>query len=436
MQQLRMKKLKNYYSLILFFLLVSTQVKAQSVDVIIKENGNERQESIDLPVSMTYPLDSLLNDWKAKNYIDLGKDCSTSEVNPLFSDSVYIDRLSRIPAIMEMPYNEIVRKFIDMYAGRLRNQVSFMLSACNFYMPIFEEALDAYNLPLELKYLPIIESALNPSAVSRAGASGLWQFMLATGKMYGLDSNSLVDERRDPIKATWAAARYLKELYAIYGDWNLVIAAYNCGPGTINKAIRRANGKTDYWDIYNLLPKETRGYVPAFIAANYVMTYYCDHNICPMETNIPASTDTVQVNKNLHFEQIADICGVNIDQIKSLNPQYKKNIIPGDSKSYTLRLPQSHISIFIDQQDTIYAHRADELFRNRKTIAINDNTPPSNTRAKASVGKGTPTYHKIKSGETLGTIAAKYGVRIKDIQNWNGLRNTKIAAGKQLKIYK
>ena len=431
-----MKKLKNYHPFILFFLLASTQVKAQSVDVIIKENGTERQESIDLPKSMTYPLDSLLNDWKAKNYIDLGKDCSTSEVNPLFSDSVYIDRLSRIPAIMEMPYNEIVRKFIDMYAGRLRNQVSFMLSACNFYMPIFEQALDAYNLPLELKYLPIIESALNPSAVSRVGASGLWQFMLATGKMYGLESNSLVDERRDPIKATWAAARYLKELYAIYGDWNLVIAAYNCGPGTINKAIRRANGKTDYWEIYNFLPKETRGYVPAFIAANYVMTYYCDHNICPMETNIPASTDTVQVNKNLHFEQIADICGVNIDQIKSLNPQYKKNIIPGDSKSYTLRLPQSHISIFIDQQDTIYAHRADELFRNRKTIAINDNTPPSSTRTKASVGKGTLTYHKIRSGETLGSIAAKYGVRIKDIQSWNGLRNTKIAAGKQLKIYK
>ena len=339
MQQLRMKKLKNYYSLILFFLLVSTQVKAQSVDVIIKENGNERQESIDLPVSMTYPLDSLLNDWKAKNYIDLGKDCSTSEINPLFSDSVYIDRLSRIPAVMEMPYNEIIRKFIDMYTGRLRNQVSFMLSACNFYMPIFEEALDAYNLPLELRYLPIIESALNPSAVSRAGASGLWQFMLATGKMYGLESNSLVDERRDPIKATWAAARYLKELYAIYGDWNLVIAAYNCGPGTINKAIRRANGKTDYWEIYNFLPKETRGYVPAFIAANYVMTYYCDHNICPMETNIPASTDTIQVNKKLHFEQIADICGVSLEQIKSLNPQYKKNVIPGDSKPYTLRLP-------------------------------------------------------------------------------------------------
>ena len=275
-----------------------------------------------------------------------------------------------------------------MYAGRLRNQVSFMLSACNFYMPIFEEALDAYGLPLELRYLPIIESALNPSAVSRAGA----------------------------------AARYLKEMYDIYGDWNLVIAAYNCGPGTINKAIRRANGETDYWKIYNYLPKETRGYVPAFIAANYVMTYYCDHNICPMETNIPASTDTVQVNKNLHFEQIADLCNVPLDQIKSLNPQYKKQMIPGDSKPYTLRLPIDAISTFIDKQDTIYTHRADELFRNRKTSAV--------------AGKGNLTYYTIKSGDTLSTIARKYGVTIKDIQRWNGMSSTKIAAGKRLKIYK
>lgn len=275
-------------SILLCTLFAAPATHAQeSVEVLIRENGTERQESIELPKSMTYPLDSLLNDWKAKNYIDLGKDCSTSTVNPMFSDSVYIDRLSRMPTVMEMPYNEIVRKFIDMYAGRLRNQVAFMLSACNFYMPIFEEALDAYGLPLELKYLPVIESALNPSAVSRAGACGLWQFMLATGKIYGLESNSLVDERRDPIKATWAAAHYLKDMYDIYKDWNLVIAAYNCGPGTINKAIRRSGGKTDYWEIYNYLPKETRGYVPAFIAANYVMTYYCKHNICPMETDIP-----------------------------------------------------------------------------------------------------------------------------------------------------
>ncbi len=431
-----MKKLVNYCSIIFLLLVATSQVKAQSVDVVIRENGTERKESIDLPISMTYPLDSLLNDWKAKNYIDLGKDCSTAEINPLFSDSVYIDRLSRIPAVMEMPYNDIVRKFIDMYAGRLRNQVSFMLSACNFYMPIFEEALDAYGLPLELRYLPIIESALNPSAVSRAGASGLWQFMINTGKIYGLESNSLVDDRRDPIKATWAAARYLKEMYAIYGDWNLVIAAYNCGPGTINKAIRRANGETDYWKIYNYLPKETRGYVPAFIAANYVMTYYCDHNICPMETNIPASTDTVQVNKNLHFEQIADLCNVPLDQIKSLNPQYKKQMIPGDSKPYTLRLPIDAISTFIDKQDTIYTHRADELFRNRKTVAVKDITPATRKTTTAVAGKGKLTYYTIKSGDTLSTIARKYGVTIKDIQRWNGMSSTKIAAGKRLKIYK
>ena len=420
-------------SLLLCTLAAAPCVQAQeSVEVLIHENGSERQESIDLPVSMTYPLDSLLNDWKAKNYIDLGKDCDTSTENPLFSDSVYIDRLSRMPTVMEMPYNEIVRKFIDMYAGRLRNQVAFMLSACNFYMPIFEEALDAYNLPLELRYLPIIESALNPSAVSRAGAAGLWQFMLQTGKLYGLESNSLVDERRDPIKATWAAARYLKDMYDIYKDWNLVIAAYNCGPGTINKAIRRSGGKTDYWEIYNYLPRETRGYVPAFIAANYVMTYYCKHNICPMETNIPEATDTVQVSRNLHFEQIADLCGVEMDEIKSLNPQYKKNIIPGDSKPQTLRLPLNAISTFIDRQDTIYAHRSDELFKNRRTVAI----AGTGSKSKATAGNGKPIYYKIRNGDTLGGIAERYGVSVRKLRSWNGLRNNKIRAGKTLKIYK
>ena len=303
-------------------------------------------------------------------------------------------------------------------------------------MPIFEEALDTYGLPLELKYLPIIESALNPSAVSRAGASGLWQFMLNTGKIYGLESNSLVDERRDPIKATWAAARYLKDMYAIYQDWNLVIAAYNCGPGTINKAIRRAGGKTDYWEIYNYLPKETRGYVPAFIAANYVMTYYCKHNICPMETNIPDATDTVQVNRNLHFEQIADVCGIGMDELKSLNPQYKKNIIPGDSKPQTLRLPINSISTFIDKQDTIYTHRSAELFKNRRTVSVAD----TRSKARGSKGKsssqGDVTYHRIRNGETLSTIARKYGVTVNQIKSWNGLRSTKINAGKRLKIYK
>lgn len=432
-----MKKIIIGSSFLFCALLAAPQMHAQeSIDVIIRENGTERQETIELPKSMTYPIDSLLNDWKAKNYIDLGKDCSTSTINPLFSDSVYIDRLSRMPTVMEMPYNEIVRKFIDMYAGRLRNQVAFMLSACNFYMPIFEEALDAYGLPLELKYLPIIESALNPSAVSRAGACGLWQFMLSTGKMYGLESNSLVDERRDPIKATWAAARYLRDMYDIYKDWNLVIAAYNCGPGTINKAIRRAGGKTDYWEIYNFLPKETRGYVPAFIAANYVMTYYCKHNICPMETNIPDATDTVQVSRNLHFEQIADICGIGLDEIKSLNPQFKKSIIPGESKPQTLRLPMNYISNFIDSQDTIYAHRSNELFRNRRTVAVSDTRTARGGKSSGTTGSGNLTYHKIRNGETLSTIARKYGVTVNQLKSWNGLRNTRISAGKRLKVYK
>ncbi len=411
-------------------LAVSPVLAQESVDIIINENDSTHIESIELPISMTYPLDSLLNDWKAKTYIDLGKDCSTSNINPSFSDSVYIDRLSRMPVVMEMPYNDIVRKFIDTYTVRLRNHVSFMLSACNFYMPIFEEALDAYNLPLELKYLPIIESALNPSAVSRAGATGLWQFMLTTGKLYGLESNSLVDDRRDPIKATWAAARYLKDMYDIYQDWNLVIAAYNCGPGNVNKAIRRAGGKTDYWAIYNYLPRETRGYVPAFIAANYVMTYYCKHNICPMETNIPQATDTIQINRNLHFEQIADICHIPLEEIKSLNPQYKRNIVPGNSKPYTLRLPTEAISSFIDNEDTIYNHRSAELFKNRRLVNS------VGTRSKATAGDGELTYYRIRQGDTLGGIARKFGVTVRQLRNWNGLRNNNIRAGRRLRIYK
>ena len=365
-----MKKLANYCPLILLFLFATPKVNAQSVDVVIRDNGKERQESIELPKSMTYPLDSLLNDWKAKNYIDLGKDCSTAEINPLFSDSVYIDRLSRMPTVMEMPYNEIVRKFIDMYAGRLRNQVSFMLSACNFYMPIFEEALDAYNLPLELKYLPIIESALNPSAVSRAGAGGLWQFMIGTGKMYGLESNSLVDDRRDPIKATWAAARYLKDLYDIYHDWNLVIAAYNCGPGNVNKAIRRSGSKKNYWDIYFHLPKETRGYVPAFIAAMYTFNYHKEHNIFPLENELPTMCDTIMISDALHFEQVAKLMDIAVEQIRDLNPQYRSDIVPaGFGKSYALQVPYNHVGEFIDKQDTIFAYNRTTYFNDSDRTA-------------------------------------------------------------------
>ena len=339
---------------------------------------------------------------------------------------------------MELSYNEVVRKYLDMYTDRLRKHVSYLLTTNNFYIPIIEEALDAYNLPLELRYLPIIESALNPSATSRAGASGLWQFMLNTGKMYGLESNSLVDERRDPIKSSWAAARYLRDMYEIYQDWNLVIAAYNCGPGNVNKAIRRANGSTDYWEIYPYLPRETRGYVPAFIAVNYVMNYYCKHNICPLEMDIPNATDTVQVARNIHCKQIADLCDVSLDRIKSLNPQYKKNQIPGDNKSQTLRLPLDAVSLFIDSQDTIYNHRSKELFRNRKVTTVNNErtiTSAKSNSATPTKGKGF-INHKISIGETLSIIAKRYNVKIADIKRWNGMSNNRISAGKNLKIYK
>jgi membrane-bound lytic murein transglycosylase D len=418
-----MKKLFNILLLSASLLTCHTELHGQN-NLTIDDN-----ESIDMPTSMTLPLDSLLRDWKAKNYIDIGKDCETSTVNPEFPDSVYIDRLSRMPVIMEMPYNEIVRKFIDQYTGRLRNNVAFMLSAGNFYIPIFEEALDAYNLPLELKYLPVIESAFNPSAVSRAGAAGLWQFMLETGKIYGLETNSLVDERLDPIKSTWAAARYLKELYTIYGDWNLVIAAYNCGPGNINKAIHRAGGESDYWKIYSYLPKETQGYVPAFIAANYVMNYYCNHNICPMETNIPAHTDTIQVSRRLHLKQVAEVCGVSMEQLRSLNPQYKHDILPGNAKPYTLRLPLEQVATFIDNEDSIYAYRADELFKNRATVAVSG----GNSKAKGA-GSGRARYHTVRKGETLGRIAQRYHVSVKNLQRWNGLKGSNISVGKRLKI--
>ncbi|MBO5795159.1 MAG: transglycosylase SLT domain-containing protein [Bacteroides sp.] len=387
------------------------------------------QESEEMPLGMTMPIDSLLNEWKTRTNLIYDTDCTNSAVIPQFSDSIYIDRLQRMPTIMEMPYNAIVREYIDRYAVKLRNQVSVMLAANNFYMPLFEEALDAYDLPLELKYLPIIESALKPTARSRAGALGLWQFMLKTGRLYGLESNSLVDDRLDPIKATWAAARYLREMYDIYQDWHLVIAAYNCGPGNVNKAIRRAGGATDYWSIYNYLPRETRGYVPAFIAANYIMTYYCHHNICPMNTEIIPPTDTLQISRELHLQQVADVCDITIDELKSLNPQYKRNIIPGNTKPYTLRLPQTKIATFIDNQDTIYNHRAAELFKNRKTVAVSNKITPT-------VGKGTLSYHTIRSGETLSTIAQRYGVKVSQLKDWNGLSSNRIRAGKKLKIYK
>ena len=354
---------------------------------VTDEEGNE--EVIEFPEAMTYDLDSLLNLYMSKTYLGTPGDCEMKNENPTYPREVYIERLSRIPSVMEFAYNDIVQRFIDRYSGRLRYSVSYLLGAANFYIPIFEEALEAYQLPLELKYLPIIESALNPKAVSRAGATGLWQFMLGTGKQYGLEVNSLVDERRDPVKSSYAAARYLRDLYKIFGDWNLVIAAYNCGPENINKAIRRyraASGRTqegeaitaadkDYWQIYPYLPAETRGYVPAFIAANYIMTYYSQHNICPMSTRLPAKTDTVMVSRNLHLEQVAEVVGINIDLLRSLNPMYRRDVLPGTTEPCALRLPQTEVGKFIDMEDSVYNYKSDELFNKRTEVEVKDDVP-------------------------------------------------------------
>ena len=402
---------------------------------VTDSKGNK--EVIEFPEAMGYELDSLLNLYMAKTYLDADEDCQMNDVNPVFEKEVYVDRLSRIPTIIELPHNDVVQQFIDRYSGRLRHSVSYMLGASNFYMPIFEEALEAYDLPLELRYMPVIESALNPTAVSRVGATGLWQFMLTTGKQYGLEVNSLVDERRDPIKASYAAARYLSDLYKVFGDWTLVIAAYNCGPDQVNKAIRRSNGETDYWQIYPYLPKETRGYVPAFIAANYIMTYYCDHNICPMRTRLPAKTDTIMVHRNVHFEQIAAVCGISLDELRALNPAYRRDVIPGATELSCLRLPQTEIGKFIDNEDSIYNYKAEELLSKRKVVAVNQTKPaPARSKARStrSRSRSRSRYITIRSGQTLSHIAKKYGTTVSRLKRLNGLRGTSIRAGKRLRV--
>ena len=402
---------------------------------VTDSKGN--QEVIEFPEAMGYELDSLMNLYMAKTYLDEDEDCQMKDINPVFEKEVYIDRLSRIPSIIEMPYNDVVQKFIDRYSGRLRHSVSYMLGASNFYMPIFEEALETYELPLELRYMPVIESALNPTAVSRAGATGLWQFMLPTGKRYGLNVNSLVDERRDPIKSSYAAAQYLSDLYKVFGDWTLVIAAYNCGPEQVNKAIRRSNGERDYWKIYPYLPKETRGYVPAFIAANYIMTYYCDHNICPMKTRLPAKTDTLMLSKNVHLEQIAAVCGVSIDELRALNPAYRRDVIPGATELSCLRLPQTEVGKFIDNEDSIYNYKSEELMAKRTEVEVNKQAASTTSSKRSATRRRSRTrarYVTIRSGQTLSELAEKHGTTVSRLKRLNGLKGTSIRAGKKLRV--
>ena len=423
-----------------------------TTEITVHDDQSGRDEVIELPEGMTASCDSLLNEWMAKKYLYPDTTCVDPNVNPTFEPEVYQERLRRLPVVMDMPYNSVVQKFIDQYSGRLRRSVSYMLGAGNFYVPIFEEALDYYGLPLELKYLPVIESAFEPKARSHAGAVGLWQFMISTAKRYDLQINSLIDERQDPYKATWAAARYLRDLYKIYGDWSLVIAAYNCGPANVNKAMHRAGGARDYWVIYPYLPRETRGYVPAFIAANYMMNYYCEHNICPMKTKYPITTDTIQVTRDLHMKQIADLCNIVIEAIRALNPQYRTDIIPGNVGPMTVCLPTETLNTLIDLKDSVYNYRADELLKRRSTVAVpevsetrsvatprrnsrySNSSNRRNTRSKSRRNKGRGKTATIRQGDTLSEIARRHGTTVKKLRQLNGIKGNLINVGKKIRV--
>lgn len=419
------------------------QAQNEKEEIIVTDNDG-KEEAIDVPEAMNFEVDSLLNLYYSKTYLQPDNDCNLKDENVTYPNDVYIERLKRLPNVMEMPYNDIVQKFIDRYTGRLRHSVSYMLGASNFYTPIFEEALEAYGLPLELKYLPVIESALNPQATSRVGAAGLWQFMVATGKQYGLEVNSLVDERRDPVKSSYAAAQYLRDLYKIFGDWSLVIAAYNCGPENINKAIHRANGEADYWKIYPYLPRETRGYVPAFIAANYVMNYYCEHNICPMRTQLPAKTDTIIVSRDVHLKQIAEVCGVDIDELRSLNPQYRRDIVNGSNKPSVIRMPATMTNTFIANEDSIYNYQAETLFTRRSLVEV-DNSSKVSSSSKSSSSKKSSSRKKrtrrtrsksvtIRKGDTLSEIAERNNTTVSKLRRLNNIKGNNIRAGKKIRV--
>ena len=337
----------------------------------------------------------------------------------------YEDLLSRLPAEIEMPYNQIVGKFIDMYLGKRRDLVSDMLALHNYYGRIFVEELVKQKVPLELQYLPVIESAINPNAVSRAGAVGLWQFMPATALDLGLEVNSLVDQRRDPRLASHYAVKYLKQLYGIYGDWSLAIAAYNCGPGNVNKAIARAggNGRT-FWDIYDYLPRETRGYVPAFIGASYAYAYHSQHAIAPTPSPLPLATDTIRVARLLHLGQVASTIDVPIETLRQLNPQYKQDIIPATTKPYTLILPQRSVSAYIAREAEIHA---------KDSMYLKEYLNPANLDKKRQERTGT--VYTVKKGDTLGGIARRYRVTTAQLMRWNKLKSAhKLRIGQKLRI--
>ncbi len=410
----------------------------QAQEVLLVENDSNLMEPVDMPEGMIVSEEDLMNDYSNKAGLSVGQAAAVRTLS--YDDSLIVNRLSRIPTTIEMPLNNVTRKFIDTYSSRMKNAVSVMLGSANFYMPIFEEALERYGLPLELKYLPVIESALRPTATSRMGAAGLWQFMIGTGKRYGLEISTLVDERRDPVKSSEAAAHYLSDLYQMFGDWGLAIAAYNCGEANIQKALIRSGNQdgADYWDVYNRLPHETRGYVPAFIAANYIMNYYCEHGITPHEASLPLETDTVVVQADVKFDRIAQLCNVTSDELRAINPQYRKDIVPA---RYTLRLPVSAIEPFLTYEDSIYTGGDVAAIRRTVTEDLIQNPEPTNTRSRSSKSRHSRKSRSrgsksvsVRSGDSLSAIAKRNGTTVANLKKLNGIRSDKIRAGQKIRV--
>ena len=379
-----------------------------------------------VPDTAVISRDSLLSLWYQQRDLNLMEiepsDIDTIEMVSDIPDSVYISRLQKLNPYISVPYNRIIRNHIVYYTQKMPEKMERILGLATYYIPIFEEIFDQYDMPLELTAMAVIESALNTKAVSRARAKGMWQFMYSTAKRYGLTINSYVDERFDPIASAHAAARYLRDSYLIFGDWSLAIASYNCGAGNVNKAIRRSGGSKDFWEIYPYLPRETRGYVPSFFAALYAMKYYKEHNLTPEFIPMPPHTDTIKVNKMLHFEQIAHFTGASIEELRTHNPQYLHDIIPGTEKEYILQLPYQYTGAFIDHEKEIYAYKDSVYFSPAAMKQIQQSAEPSKIT------------HRVKRGETLSHIALRYGVSVRNIQRWNGI-GTRIREGQRLAIY-
>lgn len=375
-------------------------------------------------------IDSLLNMYYIQKQLDANVlDIENLELDSLTSnipDAVYIERLKKMNSFIPVEFNKAVKNSIIRYTDRIPNTTARILGLAPYYLPEIEEIMDEFGLPKELKAMAIIESAFNPRAVSRARAKGMWQFMYATGKRYGLEMTSFVDERFDPVASCRAAAQYLKDSYRVFGDWSLAIASYNCGPGNVSKAIRRSGGKTDFWEIYQYLPRETRGYVPAFIAALYVLNYHKEHGIVPAQISRPASIDTFHIDRTVHFQQISDLAGIPMETLRDLNPQYLHDIVPGNEHTYVLNIPSQYTLAFIDVQDSIYAYK-DSVFLNEVTI--------KKIQSSGSDSGNQRIIHKVKSGETLSSIARKHHTTVNNIKKWNKLKSNTIRVGQRLSIY-